>query len=213
MTNAYGTKKYQKHREWYSKKEYKLIGQEEYMLEDIGVYALYYEYKKRNQIISKEEFIFKFPNGKKFKIDVLDELTLKPTIVNINGVKHLFFIKNLYGYFFLNLETLEEINYFPSDVLDNDEEAFIIVDAIQFKDLLIMDGCYWGGGCFPVAMDLNSLKLIAVTDIKEVGNYNNDTPFQIVEDKLLIKNDSGIIASFTYKELKDQISKNGKSYI
>ena len=62
-------------------------------------------------------------------------------------------------------------------------------------------------------MDLNSLKLIAVTDIKEVGNYNNDTPFQIVEDKLLIKNDSGIIASFTYKELKDQISKNGKSYI
>ncbi len=60
-----------------------------------------------------------------------------------DGQRFICFRKTLYGFTFVNADTLSvEYEYFPESVIHG-EESFIITDVKQLDDLLIFEGCYW----------------------------------------------------------------------
>lgn len=124
---------------------------------------------------------------------------------NYNGQDYLLFRKDqIYGYTLFNLETLEEINYFPSAVVD-EGDAYIITSAVLFKDILIFDGCFWGGPYCCYLLDLKTYKTYLIAErlyecfeIKDncvyIPCYDDDNNRQVI--------------TFTYEELTNLLDKS-----
>lgn len=126
---------------------------------------------------------------------------------NYNGQDYLLFRKDLYGYALLNLETLEEHNYFPSAVVEHDE-SFIVTDAHLFRDILILEGCFWA--C-PYSCYLLDLKTFKTHDLRR-ETFNSNDNIQIKENSATIiyydDDDNPDPVTYSYEELSALLEKS-----
>lgn len=131
--------------------------------------------------------------------------------VTFNGKNCLCFRKTLYGFTILNVETLtEEFDYFPKRVLDNDE-AFIIVNALSFGNYLIFEGCYWGCPYSFVAYDPSTERFCNLIDNP---NFQSDKFFTEDSRLHLIGTDSDnetVTVTLTLDDIRRMIDENGKT--
>ena len=179
--NAYGTEDYIKFHERGTADMNTAEDEREY---DIGNLKVAYKKYFCTRIIDGNECNLEttlttfFLDGKKICEYTCNEYFMKPYPYKYGGKRFVLFKKDLYGYTILNLETLEEYNYFPSDVLYPDNknfgEAFIITDAIIFKDILIFEGCYWGGPYEYWLLSLKDYKTYPLSIEKKIYNIKND---------------------------------------
>lgn len=159
-----------------------------------------------------------FRDGAKIYECLCNEHILKPSLYRYEGELWLFFRKDLYGYTLLNPDTLEEHNYFPSEVLGGGE-AFIPCEAAAIKDVLVLFGCYWACPCFYYLLSLTDYKTYNLADeAEDFGNCelyeqgvrieNGELKFRYGirdEEKRKEKRKE---AFFAYEELKKMLEKS-----
>ena len=97
-----------------------------------------------------------------------------------DGQRFICFRKTLYGFTFINADTLSvQYEYFPESVIHGDE-SFIITDVKQLDNLLIFEGCYWAYPyeCFAfdykTKMFLNVSKMCNVVYLNKTMLQDND---------------------------------------
>ena len=109
--------------------------------------------------------------------------------LNLNGKTYLCFRKTLYGFTFLDAETLvEEYDCFPEKVIDGDE-SFIIVDAKMLGDIIIFDGCYWAYPYSCVAYDHRSGFFVNLSLEYGIGNTHSES--EIKDGGLVLHGEDG----------------------
>ena len=109
--------------------------------------------------------------------------------LNLNGKTYLCFRKTLYGFTFLDAETLvEEYDCFPEKVIDGDE-SFIIVDAKMLGDIIIFDGCYWAYPYSCVAYDHRSGFFVNLSLEYGIGNTHSES--EIKDGGLVLHGEGG----------------------
>lgn len=107
----------------------------------------------------------------------------------ISGKAYLCFRKTLYGFSFIDVESLtEEYEFFPEKVI-RWEESFIICDAKMLGDIIIFDGCYWACPYSCVAYDYRSGLFVNLS--LEYGIGATDIESEIREDVLIIHGMNG----------------------
>lgn len=185
MANAYGTREYEKYIEEHNKI---VIGHEivktdktEEHLEmngicfDITSEDLLYQ-KKASPYLSCQTFYeitITLKNGQTKTYHAVDDF-YKPQVFSHRGIDYIFMRKTLYGYCIIDSRNFEEYNYFPSKVLQEDEEAFISCDVYCLNDLLLIVGCYWACPYEICVLNLESKKAIRLydyLDFKGLANY------------------------------------------
>lgn len=216
MANVYGTKQYEDYLKDYDKfvkeeakdkfkwtlidtiiKEYK-----SYKVQ-LDIYRQNYLFEKRATLIECADLKIE-KDG--IQIYICENMYYHRELLyfyNYNGQDYLLFRKNdLYGYTLLNLEKLEEYNYFPSAVLE-EKESFIITDAHIFNDILICEGCIWGCPYTCYLLDLKTFK----THCLERDIYATKDCVQIKDNCAVIvyydENNNPDTVVYTYEELKD----------
>lgn len=167
MANAYGTKEHERYLTQYEEWLREQAGDRyEWTLDDTIIQS-YRAYQAKLEV-SLQKYLFEKDitiawrsvltiekNGEQiYRFEPIYEKSRLLYFYRYNGRDYLLFRKDLYGYTILDLETLEEHNYFPSAVLEKDE-SFIITDAHIFRDILICEGCFWG---YPYMFYLIDLK-------------------------------------------------------
>lgn len=135
--------------------------------------------------------------------------------LNINGKSYLCFRKTLYGFTFLDSETLvEEYDFFPEKVLGG-EESFIIVDAKMLGDIIIFDGCYWACPYACIAYDHRAGVFVNLSE--EYGITDDEAV--IYDDVLVLRgsdcNDNKKEATVSIDEIRLLLKNKGceKSYL
>ncbi len=109
--------------------------------------------------------------------------------LNLNGKTYLCFRKTLYGFTFLDAETLvEEYDYFPEEVIGG-HESFIIVDAKMLGDIIIFDGCYWACPYSCVAYDRRSEIFVNLSLEYGLGNTHSES--EIKDGRLILHVEDG----------------------
>lgn len=214
--NAYGTKEYRDRFEKYKADTSGALIDRQKSL-DFGKFKIgltYYRTQKKFVCETARMEIFK--DGKKIYECLCNEHVTEPSFYRYADKLWIFFRKDLYGYTLLNLDTLEERNYFPSSAIEGGE-AFIPCEAAAIKDVLIFYGCYWASPYFYYLLSLADYRTCRlnfeapeVCDIYEQG-------VRIEEGKL--KFDYGIWneelqeeqkkqAVFGYEELKKMLEES-----
>lgn len=162
---------------------------------------------KAHVILSKKEY--------KYEFDSVDIYSWKNNFypLKLNDKDLICFRKTLYGFTFLNKDTLkEEFEFFPEKVLNGDE-SFIIVNAKSFKDLVIFDGCYWACPYGYYAFDYKTKKFLNLSN--EFDIWASDDFECEIENNLLILKGVGSDERFAeihldYDKLKNLISRKGE---
>jgi len=176
---------------------------------DLTCITKVYDIKKRNKSLVNAELTIIKDNTEVYKTTLVDthnwDNYLYPII--IDNKKYLFFRKSLYGFTILDINSFQEENYFPEEVYQG-EEAYIITDVIQFKDILLFDGCFWGSPYFNMIYDLKTKKLFDV--FEEFKIFSED--IKILDDYIIINGEevnSELKKSFKlqYNELKTLINR------
>lgn len=218
MANAYGTKEYLEYRQ----RIYKQNDKDKWYLVDVKrssfeKYKIVYEYlcreseyeqykrSRTNVELRCEMTVYKFG---KLSYECNDVYNTRYFYFTHNSNDFLLFCKDkLYGYTILNLDTLEEINYFPSNIVDNwqknSAESFIIYDAMKWNYVLLLEGCFWAGPTMCCLFDLNTFKTYLIDNeewrsVAEHGIIIND-------DVLTLKYDDEEMpasSSYTYEQVK-----------
>ena len=112
-----------------------------------------------------------------------------------DGQRFICFRKTLYGFTFINADTLSvQYEYFPESVIHG-EESFIITDVKQLDDLLIFEGCYWACPYECFAFDYKTKLFLNVS--KMCGMFSLD--------KTVLKDDELIICGTDENDYKKQI--------
>ena len=127
----------------------------------------------------------------------------------IDGKTVLCFRKTLYGFTFLDAETLEEVyDYFPSEVTEG-QESFIMVDAVMFHDLILFSGCYWAWPYWSVAYDHQNKRFLNLCDVS--GIYDDALAVESGEIVLTGRDDEEqkVTVTLTYDEVKTQLAAQG----
>ncbi len=218
MANAYGTKEYLEYRQ----SIYKQNNKDKWYLVDVKIssfekYKIEYEYLcreseyeqyKRNRTnveLRYEMTVYKFGKPCYSCKDIYKEGSCFYFTHNSNDF--LLFCKDkLYGYTILNLDTLEEINYFPSNIVDNwrnGVESFIIYDAMKWNDVLLLEGCFWAGPTMCCLFDLNTFKTYLIDN--EEWRSIADNGISVNDDVLTLKYDDEELpasSSYTYEQVK-----------
>lgn len=166
MKNAYGTKKHIEYLNEYIDGfnfEYERTVHNDYF----GFDCITDEFKaKKGHIIRViQKLSIHKDNIKLYECEIIDgqnsENLFYPIVWMDN--RYLLFRKSLYGFTLLNLENFDELNYFPEKVFHKKEDL-ILSGAVQFRDLLILDGCKWAYPYEYVVYDLFSKKYLFLTD-------------------------------------------------
>ena len=149
-------------------------------------------------------------DGMVYECDCADIKFPNISLITLYDKKYLCFSRCLYGFIFLNVDTLQvEYEYFPEKVL-GDEESFIVTEAKNFGEFLIFDGCYWACPYGIYAYDHSSKKFADIS-----GEYDliYDVEVSISEGKLILtgrnKEEKQIEISITEKDIKDLIDTKG----
>ena len=168
-----------------------------------------YENKEKHKS-GQKVFLKIFLNDKEIYSCLCSEITFAYKY-NHNNDDYLIFNKHLYGYTILNLNTLEEYNYFPSDITDHKDEALIITNVDKYESILILQGCYWAysnGEC--TLLDIDTKKTLRLIDIISKHQIINDGDFLIESDNIKFESTNGN-RSFKINELKELLN-NSTSY-
>lgn len=104
---------------------------------------------------------------------------------------------DLYGYTLLDLDTLEEYDYFPQIVSDGAGESFIITEALLWNDVLLLFGCYWAGPflCCLLDMQTHKTRFLGYDDIEDNGLKINGDILTVVHS------DGSADETFTYDKV------------
>lgn len=138
---------------------------------DVMEYTDAYTNREKSHIVMKKDDL-------KYECDCTDVHDWQNSFycITLRGKTYLCFRKTLYGFTFLNVDTLkEEYDYFPSQVLEGNE-SFIIVDAKSIGNIIIFDGCYWASPYFCFAYDHEKKLFLNLSDIY---NINSECKFEI----------------------------------
>ncbi len=113
-----------------------------------------------------------------------------------DGQLFICFRKTLFGFTFINADTLSvQYEYFPKHALRG-EESFIITDVKQFDELLIFEGCYWAYPFECFAFDYKSKLFLNISKMCNV--------FYL--DKTLLQNNELVIYGTDENDLEKQIT-------
>ena len=185
MANCYGTEQHAKFRQEQlalgNDGEWKL---EEERTERYGDYELKYT-TYSSSLKTDQNFIYNhaelnvYRNGKLIYTcsDIYEDQPTFFYFYTRQDNDYLMFRKDdLYGYTILNLNTLNEHNYFPDVVLNREQERFIIVEATLWNDILLLYGCYWAFPYMYFVLDLNTYKthLLSQRATEEKTEIQND---------------------------------------
>lgn len=175
---------------------------------DLTCITKVYDINKRNRSLKTAELSIIRNNIEVYKTTIVDDHYWENYIypITIDNKKYLFFRKTLYGFTILDINSFQEENYFPEEVYQ-DEEAYIITDVIQFKDILIFDGCFWGSQYFNIVYDLKTKKFLDVFQKFKIFSEN----IKILDDYIIINGieiNSDLQKSYKlhYSELKNIIN-------
>ncbi len=105
---------------------------------DVFEYSDKYNFREKAHVVLKKENL-------SYECDLYDKHNYESDFhpVTLNSKRMICFRKTLYGFTFVNADTLaEEYEYYPKTV-DDGGESFIITDIKQLDDILIFEGCYW----------------------------------------------------------------------
>lgn len=202
MANAYGSEEYDKYIKDYD--QYKFDKSDEIKCTFNGLDAVieYFDcsFEKFGIKNYREKTILTLvdSNGVKHIYECF-ETFMFPFEFKYNGASYIVFRKTLYGYTLLNLDNFEEINYFPSDVLEG-EEAFIICEVKIINDILIFGGCYWGGVYRCYALDLKTLKVIDLSQINNISDIA-DNGIAVINNLLVLTESNNKIHKIEYDKL------------
>ncbi len=130
--------------------------------------------------------------------------------LNLNGKTYLCFRKTLYGFTFLDAETLvEEYDYFPEEVIGG-HESFIIVDAKMLGDIIIFDGCYWACPYSCVAYDFRSGLFVNLS--LEYGIGSADSESEIKDGALILHGADGAYnKTVTHSDISRLLKEKGNT--
>lgn len=180
MANVYGTKEYEEYIEKYRKSivGYEFVKtdktEEHFEINGIRFDIVTFD----NHVYQNEtapypwyhtlfhEITITLKNGKKNTYNTI-EACCKPQVFNYQGIDYIFISKTLYGYCIINSRDFDEYNYFPSEVLQEGEEAFICCNVYCLRDLLLIVGCYWAYPYEIYVLDLESKKVVRLNDCLE----------------------------------------------
>lgn len=104
-----------------------------------------------NELLNEQgEVIYYYHN-------INDDNEFHKIIAHSNGNSYLLFRRDLYGYSVLNLTTLQDFHYIPSDSFP-EGETFIWVDVSYNieNNLLAVSGCYWACPSGTLLQDFSS---------------------------------------------------------
>ncbi len=227
MPNVYGTKEYEEYIANYRKTmgEYEFSETDEYR-ENFEANGIKIDFASRAHTLYKnkdDEFpTFSLETGE-ITVTLKDgcaktyetvEDFLKPQVFSVNGTDYIFIRKALYGYCIIDARNFEEYNYFPSAVLRENGEAFISCDVTCFKDLLIIDGCYWGAPYELYVMDFESRKSVRLAEFFGFSTWDDfvaaEGALKVCENGFYVTNEIDGKEYFAgYDELKKRIEKEG----
>lgn len=218
MANAYGTKEYLEYRQ----SLYKQNDKDKWYLVDVKrssfeKYKIEYEYlcreseyeqyqiNRMNAELRCEMTVYKFG---KLCYECNDVYNTRCFYFTHNSNDFILFCKDkLYGYTILNLDTLDEINYFPSNIVDNwqknSAESFIIYDAMKWNDVLLLEGCFWAGPTMCCLFDLNTFKTYLIDN--EEWRSIADNGISVNDDVLTLRYEDEEMpasSSYTYEQVK-----------
>ena len=149
-------------------------------------------------------------NGNTYKCECIDvhdwDNMFYP--LTLNNTDYLCFRKTLYGFTLINTDTLtEEFDYFPENVI-NDDESFIITEAMSFSDIIVFIGCYWADSYSYYAYD--NTRHLFLNLSKEFHISADDGSAIIDKDKLILTSEDSQI-SITDENLNRLITEKGVS--
>lgn len=218
MANCYGTKQYLTFR----REQLDCIGKGELTLTNTLVktygkysleYATYYSpLRTADNFLYSRGILSVLLNGKQiyFCDDIYENSPMFFDFYIFEGNDYLIFRKDdLYGFTILNLNTLDEYNYFPDAVVNKKVESFIIVEAKLWKNILLLFGCYWGGPYIYYLLDAKTHKTHLLS------NRDTDETKTVFDDKSLtvryLDDDKPETEVFTFDVLK-KLLKERTSY-
>jgi len=111
---------------------------------DVEIDIDVFEYRAQHSYREKAHVTLKKGNLT-YECDFYDEHDYENGFYPIvfDGQRFICFRKTLYGFTFINADTLSvQYEYFPESVIHG-EESFIITEAKQLDTLLVFEGCYW----------------------------------------------------------------------
>ncbi|MBO5315444.1 MAG: hypothetical protein J6B48_03325 [Clostridia bacterium] len=182
------------------------------IIDGINIEADVFEHNDRFNFRTKAHFVL--TKGKySYEYDAVDQISMGKcfSYVNYCGERCISLSKSLYGFTFINAETLCEVySYFPDKVLSGGE-SFIVTSACSFGSLIILDGCYWAAPYTTFAYDYKNglfADLLEKTDLESSDKtiINNDTIIIIGKNE----QDEEKSVQFTEEELNHYLLENGK---
>lgn len=210
MANTYGSENYNlfvKSRiEWLKNWRFQKYEYETRTYKNYQIILKNHIYDKGHNIIMSESVSLSVFSDNKllYTCECIEDLpSTMPFTYTHNGNDYMFFRKSLYGYTILNLDTLEEYNYFPSNVSEIEHgEAYIIVTMSKLENYLAFNGCYWADLYECQLLDLNTKKVYRFRE--EIESFKNVDVDNVKTDNqmLSIKADDKVL-TFT----KEQIDK------
>lgn len=137
--------------------------------------------------------------------------------IMLNGQQFICFSKTIYGFVFMNADTLTvEYEYFPQCVVEEGEsfeESFIIVDVKQLGDIFIFKGCYWAAPYESFAFDY-SKKLFL--NLSQYFGPCHSGKTAIKGDELIMYGTDEAYSkkqvTVSKQEISDALNKFGKSF-
>lgn len=148
----------------------------------------------------------------RYECDFVDEHKWEETFIplELEGVRYLCFRKTLYGFSLLNVDTFEEEEFFPFEVIDG-EESYIFVDAISFHEFIVFDGCYWGTSYFYYIYDSKTKKFLDTHEEYKMVSVHEG--MSVSENRLKLvgeKEDEQVTITLSREELKKLMEEKGQ---
>ncbi len=180
---------------------------------DIEIDIDIFQYKDRRNYREKAHVTFK-KGDLIYQCDFCDSHDYENGFYPIvfDGQRFICFRKTLYGFTFINADTLSvQYEYFPESVIHG-EESFIITDVKQFDDLLIFEGCYWACPyeCFvfdyKTKLFLNVSKMCDLFSLDKTVLQNNELVIHGTDE-----NDSVKQITVSKQEIIIGINEHGKT--